>query len=146
MHTNLLACLCSAPFLNSYTVQNPCLGSGAAPSGLDLPTSLNLTKTIPYRHAHMLTQCRQFLTETLPRWLTITLPFPPPLNFSCSIWTHPIFSGPIAAAGLSHPVAVMVSLILVWRSQDFLGYRYFLLQAPWKKSCPISKSDTYENC
>lgn len=73
-----LVCLLASAQLHFSTLiqcRTPCLGNGAVCNGLDLPTSMNLVKTILHRHAHMLSQCRQFLIETLPRWLTFTLSF-----------------------------------------------------------------------
>lgn len=54
--------LCSTPpLLRQY--RSPCLWNGAAHSGMSLPTSINLIKATPDRHAHKPTHCRQFLTE-----------------------------------------------------------------------------------
>lgn len=47
-----------------HTAQDPCLENGATHGGLGLPTSVNLVKTSPYRHACSLNQCRQSLSET----------------------------------------------------------------------------------
>lgn len=57
------ACLFSSisPFIKFMT---HCLGNGSAHSGLGLPTSIKLIKTVPHRHASWSSQCRQSFLET----------------------------------------------------------------------------------
>lgn len=57
------ACLFSfiSPFIKFRT---HCVGNRAAHSGLGLPTTIKLIKTVHHRHASWSSQCRQFLLET----------------------------------------------------------------------------------
>lgn len=47
MNAYMLAGLCLAHFLHSYSVQGPLTGNGGSHSGLDLLTSINLVKKPP---------------------------------------------------------------------------------------------------
>lgn len=66
---HVLACAqLSFPTLTPW--RTSCLGNGVAHSGLGLSTSMNLIKTIPYRHTHRPTEHRQSLIETFLRWFS----------------------------------------------------------------------------
>lgn len=61
-HVSLHVCLWSASFLQSYILKDLCLGNVATHSGLGLPISVNLVRTIPTDWPK---QCRKYLIETL---------------------------------------------------------------------------------
>lgn len=65
MYTHLFSCAL-IHFLTLVQFRTPCLGNGAAHTGLGLPTSL--IQTVPHTHPHRPTLSTQILTETLPRW------------------------------------------------------------------------------
>lgn len=56
----MAVCVLSCSQLDFSTDQDLLLRKGCYPQWLDLPTLINLVKTVPHRHAH----CRQSFNET----------------------------------------------------------------------------------